>query len=243
MTREPHMLRRCLAIAASLLILAACSGGDEGGTASSSASTAPTSTATDTGSMTIQASVIGGNDYPRFSVDVPSNDWLPADDHFVLKHGADALGLSVWDVGKVPLDPCHWRKQFRQPGPTVDDLVEALATQRLRNATEPKAVTLAGYEGRYLELSVPADMRVSGDADFEGCDVMANGHLDFISWLGNDFGERYEQVAGQVDMLWILDVDGQRLVIDATYSPNTTKAERAELASIVQSLRFEDPSA
>jgi len=235
------MLRRCLAIAASLLTLVACSSGDEGGTASSSASTAPTSTATDTGSMTIQASVMGGNDYPGFSVDVPSYDWLPADDHFVLKQGADALGLSVWDVGKVPLDPCHWRKQFRQPGPTVDDLVEALATQRLRNATEPKAVTLAGYEGRYLELSVPATMRVSGDADFEGCDVMA-GHLDFISWLGNGFGERYEQAAGQVDMLWILDVDGQRLVVDATYSPNTTKAERAELASIVGSLLFDDLS-
>ena len=100
-------------------------------------------------------------------------------------------------------------------------------------------MTLGGYRGSYLEWSVPADMVVTGDADFKGCDVEpSNGHRDFVSWLGNGYGERYQQVAGQVDMLWVLDVDGQRLLVDATYSPDTTEADRAELASIVESLRF-----
>ncbi len=44
-------------------------------------------------------------------------------------------------------------------------------------------------------------------------------------------------------MLWVLDVDGQRLVIDATYSPDTTKADRAQLDDIVESLRFTDHAA
>jgi hypothetical protein len=51
----------------------------------------------------------------------------------------------------------------------------------------------------------------------------------------------YQQVAGQVDRLWVLDVDGQRLVIDATYSPDATDADRAEQGQVLESLRFGAP--
>ena len=170
--------------------------------------------------------------------------WSAIDGHFVIKSGSEVLGLSVWDVGEVPRDPCHWKGNLYDPGPTVDDLVTALEAQPMRHATTPTDVTLDGYHGRYLEWSVPDDMVVTGDADFAGCDVEpSNGHRDFVSWLGNGFGERYQQVAGQVDMLSVLDVDGQRLVIDATYSPDTTEADRAELADIVESLRFTEHAA
>jgi len=130
------------------------------------------------------------------------------------------------------------------PGPTVDDLVNALTTQRFRHATEPTDVTLGGYQGRSLEWSVPNDWVVTGDAEFEGCDAEPpNGLRTFVSWLGNGEGQRFQQVAGQVDMLWVLDVDRQRLLVDATYSPNTTDADRAELMSVVESLRFSDIAA
>ena len=43
-------------------------------------------------------------------------------------------------------------------------------------------------------------------------------------------------MAGQVDRLWILDVNGQRLVVDASYSPDTTQAQRDEQERIVQSM-------
>ena len=45
----------------------------------------------------------------------------------------------------------------------------------------------------------------------------------------------------QVDWLWILDVDGQRLAIDATCSPSTTEVDRAELRHVAESLRFKIP--
>jgi hypothetical protein len=48
-------------------------------------------------------------------------------------------------------------------------------------------------------------------------------------------------VAGQVDRLWVLDVDGQRLLIDATYSPDATTTDRDELAHAVESLEFRTP--
>ena len=128
------------------------------------------------------------------------------------------------------------------PGPTVDDLVRALVAQPTRNATTPTDVTLAGHAGTYLEWSVPEDMVVTGDADFDGCDFWPDSdHRDFVSWLSTGDGERYQQVAGQVDRLWVLDVDRQRLVIDATYSPDATDKDRAEQGQVVDSLLFVAP--
>jgi len=50
--------------------------------------------------------------------------------------------------------------------------------------------------------------------------------------------DRYQQGPGQVDRLWILDVDGRRLVIDATYMPGSTDQDRATLAKVVNSIAF-----
>ena len=136
-------------------------------------------------------------------------------------------------------NPCHSIGNLVDPGPTVDDLVAALEAQSMRHATKPTDVTLGGYSGKYLEWSVPKHWVVTGDGDFKGCDVQDDGHRDFVSWLGNGGdGERWQQMAGQVDRLWVLDVNGQRLVVDANYSPGTTQAQRDEEDQIVQSLQF-----
>lgn len=247
---------RWLVMSASLFVAAACSGAaaepsSTQTTASTLTATAspiaePTSTpasSTNPSVTSIDADVIGGGTYPSFTVQAPSV-WS-SDGHFVTNRtGSVVLGLSVWDVGLVPRNPCHWRGHMNDPGPTVGDLVAALAAQSMRNATTPTNMTLGGYRGQYLEWSVPGDMVVTGDADFAGCDVEpSNGQRDFVSWIGNGYGERYQQVAGQVDRLWILNVNGQRLLVDATYSPNTTKAERDELGQIAKSLRFASPAA
>jgi hypothetical protein len=146
----------------------------------------------------------------------------------------------VWDVGQVFRDPCHWQGQGFVPGPGVGNLVAALVAQKMRNATTPTDVTLAGYAGKYLEWSVPADMKSSAWSEFDACDVVSGDH-NFNSWYAYGVGYRYEEVPGQVDQLWVLDVNGQRLVVDATYSPGTSQADRAELEQVVDSLRFGTP--
>ena len=252
-TREP----RWLAMAGILLVAAACSAAPERSSGSVAASTplpaasssqSTTSTRAPTASSSVEpaetarlfAQVFGSGNFPGYSVEA-LRGWYASGGHFVVKASVGVIGLSVWDVTQVPRDPCQWEGQLYDPGPTVDDLVQALVAQLLRNATTPTDVTLAGYPGQYLEWSVPADMVVTGDADFAGCSVQpSNGHRDFISWLHSGGGSRYQQVAGQVDRLWVLDVDGQRLVVDATSSPDTTEADRAELGQIAESLRFSD---
>lgn len=59
----------------------------------------------------------------------------------------------------------------------------------------------------------------------------------FKSWTDVE-GDRYQQGPGQIDWLWILDVEGHRLVIDATYLPGATGQDRAELAQVVSSIAF-----
>lgn len=182
--------------------------------------------------------VFGTGTYPDYSV-LASTAWSSDGAFTIHTMTPTVMGISVWDVGQVPLDPCHWRASLRDTGTTVDDLVRLLVEQRLRNATIPEEVSLGGYPGKYLEWSVPADSVVTGDSDFKGCDDPGNGHHDFVSWLGNGHGERYEQVAGQVDRLWVLDVAGRPLLVDATYSPDATQALRDELGVVVASLQFE----
>jgi hypothetical protein len=123
--------------------------------------------------------------------------------------------------------------------PGVDDLVAALVDQSMRNATKPLDVNLAGYSGRYLEWSVPIDMKSSAPAEFDDCYAdPSDGQRNFTGFTGNGIGNRFQQVPGQVDRLWVLDVDGHRLLVDATYSPDTSPTDRQQLQQIVESLRF-----
>lgn len=233
---------RWLVLSASLLVAAACSSTtDVNEESPSPTGPSPASTpspSSDPVVRTIDGEVMGVGDYPAFTVEVPPT-WS-VNGVFVTR---GSLGVSVWDVGDVPRNPCHPRSTMSDPGPTVDDLVDALTVQKFRHATEPTDVTIGGYQGRLLELSVPNDWVVTGDADFEGCDLQSNGHRDFVSWLGNGEGERYLQFAGQIERVWVLDVDGQRLVIDAIYQPETPEDVRDDLKGIVESIRFAEQAA
>jgi hypothetical protein len=175
---------------------------------------------------------------PLYTVVVPKG-WFEQDGQFIITGATDpVLGFSVWEVDQVYRDPCHWQGQGFNPGPSVEDLVAALVAQKTRNATAPIDVTLAGYAGKYLEWSVPADLKSSAFSQFDACDDDGEGNHNFNSWYADGVGYRYEEVPGQVDQLWILDVNGQRLVVDATYDPNTSVSQRAALERIVDSLRF-----
>jgi hypothetical protein len=190
--------------------------------------------------------VLGTDSEPRVSVVVPDG-WYDVKGFFVVRYPpsdvpAPVLGVSVWDVAQVFRDPCQWHDQEFDPGPGVDDLVAALVAQPMRNATKPIDVTLAGYSGRYLEWSVPLDMKSSAPAEFDDCYAdPSDGQHNFMSFTGNGEGNRFQQVPGQVDRLWILDVDGHRFLVDATYSLDTSPTDRQQLQQIVESLRFAAP--
>jgi hypothetical protein len=168
-----------------------------------------------------------GKPFPKAVITVPDG-WSINDGFALLGHaGSPAqLAVTIWDVASVYANGCHWAGPMIHPGATVDELAAVLAARPLRNATPPVAVSLGGYQGKYLQWSVP------GDANFADCD---GGK--FKSWNDAD-GDRYQQGPGQVDRLWILAIEGHRLLVDATYMPAATEHDRAELAEVVNSIVF-----
>jgi len=66
------------------------------------------------------------------------------------------------------------------------------------------------------------------DIDIASCD-----EGEFRSWFG-----RYHQGPGQIDEVYILDVDGERQVLIAHHMPAASEADLAEQQAIVESIDF-----
>lgn len=127
-------------------------------------------------------------------------------------------------------DPCAWSTtRPAAPATTVDALMGALAAQASRDATTPVDITVGGYAGKAITLHVP------DDADFAACDEGA-----FASWgvAGEDLG-LYAQGPGEIDEVWILDVDGRIVVIEWGHFADTPQAVVGELEALVESSTFE----
>ena len=168
---------------------------------------------------------------PQIEITVPSG-WFNFDGWAMSKGPDDKTAfVTFWDVNRVYPTPCRWKyRPMVDPGRGVNRLAAALIAQPMRHATAPTDVVLAGFRGKFLEWSVPTDI------DFDDCDEGV-----FESWTARGWSsDRYQQAPGQVDRIWILDVNGERLVVDASYLPNATAHDRAELDSVVSSIRFLD---
>ena len=143
----------------------------------------------------------------------------------------DQVGMGFADVANLYSDPCHWRTVgLLDPavGPSVEELVVGLAAQPRFKASAATDVSLAGFTGSYLELTIDADL------DFSTCDV---GEVH--SWVDVKGNSRYYQGPGQIERFWILDVEGTRLVIEGSLFPRASRANRDDLIRIVESIRIE----
>jgi hypothetical protein len=250
--------RRCIVMAlVSAWSIAACgtatpsSSGTTGPIATSAAPSAagapspasppnlPTEASLEPGTYRLSPSVVGAR-FPSIDISVPTGwsggGWLLSRPR--AGHDIPPVAIQFWNVDRIFGHPCQWQGTLVDPGPTVDDLAAALADVPMRAATTPSDVTLGGTSGKYLEWSVPADMTME-DGNFLDCDRTSEGTRDFVSWTGIGTGtSRYHQGPGQVDYVWILDVGGSRLVIDAFSMPYATEAELAELRAVVESIKF-----
>jgi hypothetical protein len=131
-------------------------------------------------------------------------------------------------------DPCRWSTTTPEtPATTVDEIVAALSSQASREASAPVDVTLDGYPGKQITLHVPGDLESPKEGEFTACD---QGR--FASWGTDDEPgpARYHQIAGQIDEVWIVDIDGQAAVIDGMYASDTPAETVAEMRAIVESI-------
>jgi hypothetical protein len=178
---------------------------------------------------------------PRITVTIPSSGWTSFSDFGGLGKGDEVENLPeaailawAWPAGTtidVYADPCHWASARRTPGSTVDEVAAALAAQPSRDASDPVDVTVGGYSGKKLTLHVPNDF----DASSNDCDQ------DNFASYGVAGGEpaRYHKGGGQIDELWILDLDGEFAILDAMYRPDTPADLIDEMRAIAESATFE----
>ena len=227
--------------------------GGAGGEPSVSPSPAPTSTPTSTAAASAAVP-----EFPGVSDDVAPGTYMwaaggatPADVTFTIpagwmsrygiphkdRGGPGEIAIGDWIIANVYTDPCRWKGSLLSPavGPTVDDLATALVAQKGRNATAPTDVTLGGYPAKRIEMSIPADL------DRATCDEGV-----IRTWVapGEDAArstpdtENLGMHSGQLDVVYIVDINGDRLIIDTWHMPGTSAADLAELDAILASMRI-----
>ena len=116
----------------------------------------------------------------------------------------------LFRIDSVYTHPCDPGGYLKDVGPSVADLANALAAQPMRDGTDPVPITIGGYDGLYVELSTPDDISTCR----EGVDDLGASFNYFWSWPG-----RQDHATGIVDLVWIVDVEGQRITFDMWYHP------------------------
>ena len=114
-------------------------------------------------------------------------------------------------------------------GTTVDEFVTALVDHPDLDVTSPVDVTLGGYSGQYLELRAPANTTTDElGPEPGGCNY-------YFVWEPGI----YAQGPNALWRIWVLDVDGVRVVVRSDTHPGTTAAIMAQLTAIVDSIQIE----
>ena len=225
-------------------------------TATQSATSDPTASSSPWTGIPQGPFVLTGSDSPvKVTVDIASPGWepLPAFDAVTKDDdGLDppesvggALLAWAWPSGTgfdVYGDACQWSTTIPEtPATTPDEIAAALAEQAVTDATTPVDVTVGGYAGKAVSVQVPMTFDVPNatrDERFADCDDNVFG---FYGVEGDTGPARNAQGAGQVDDLWILDVDGAIVIIDATYGPAAPADLVDELRALVESATLEAP--
>jgi hypothetical protein len=170
----------------------------------------------------------------RFSLTVPSG-WRN-EGWAITKSSDTAVIVSPWTVLYTYEDPCRWMTSVVDPGPSVEGLVDALRQQAGRNPSAAVPVTIDGHAGQQIELDVPADM------DSSACDGR-----EYRTWVGPGTGVTGTSVSepsriglkpGLHSVVTVLDLDGTRFVIEASYPGGSSPTIRSEVLSIVESIQI-----
>jgi hypothetical protein len=145
--------------------------------------------------------------------------------------GAPFHAMGFVTATRVPPDPCvsHEPDKFDaavNPGPSVTDLARALVAQKGVETSEPVPVTVGGHDGLYLTY------RVAKGIDVTSCQERA---FDIFS---TGPGSWWLEASRERAAIWILDVDGDRVVLAWVAVPGVTQAQMREMTRMVRSTRF-----
>lgn len=242
MMRHSSTPSMAIALATSAILFSACSDdtprASEGESPSPSSPTADLVQATRLADVTADTALSPGRyamdistdqaEAPVVLVDVPAG-YSSFGDGYEIGAGDDGRGFrhfGTWTVAEVAAEPCG-EAEWVDPGPTVEDLAEALRALPVWESTRPAARTIGGYEGVVMELNVPAHI----PAKCQGEPLSWRDHLGGTQGIGR----------GKTQRLWILDVEGHRVMLIAGYFPTRgapTPGQVDELTQMAEGATF-----
>ena len=218
--------------------------GGAGGLAAPTATPAPlpSNGLLDPGRYRLGSAGLVGSAPATLSIMVPpgwtSNSSALVNKNYGPVEAADAgAAFVVWQISNRYKQPCSDHTLLEPaPGSSIDELLNSLASQPGIKAGPLTAVTVDGYSGKYVELTVATDIATcavaQGEAPLSG----------FWLWASPDGDRRYVQGSDEMDRIYAVDVGGTRFTFAARIPKRTTAADRAELQAIIDSISIEAPS-
>ena len=175
---------------------------------------------------------------------IPAGAWTPADLTFTVPAGWQAryLGFSKHldqpdEIDVVPFivthvytDTCAPEGEFELApiGPTVDDLASALEALGGAEVSPAEDITVDGYPAKRVDLAF------SEDIDLADCRVPA-----LQVWANASETDFFAQLPGSAASVYIVDVQGQTVVITASWRNASSQSDVAELEAVVDSMQIE----
>lgn len=160
----------------------------------------------------------GWQHWREFQLITPDGDGSPTQ---APDGAALVMGWTTFQVG-LSSEPCSdvsHQKPDVSVGPTVADFVDAVEAQEALDVTRPVDMRLGGYPARFFSLDAPADL--------SGCE----------EWRPWDPGFYAQGPRNHWDV-WVVDVNGDRVLIVTQYFPETPAEIKTELRAMAESLRF-----
>lgn len=164
------------------------------------------------------------------TVAVPSG-WSAGGDWVVIgprgNDEPDGMAIRFYTIPNLAANPlAHSEGNLDPPvGPTVDDMVQAIVAHPAWTATEPTDVTIDGHAGQLVAITIPMDAVLPADDTFYLYAEPSGGGI--WGWA-----------PGQTFDWYIVDVDGQRLIIDSFHYPGTSEEDLAVQRTVVESVQF-----
>jgi hypothetical protein len=138
--------------------------------------------------------------------------------------GVDDISFEIFD--KVYADPCHNDQGLLNPlpGPTVDDLLAALAKMPSVTVSNVLDTSIGSLPARQVTITAPAS--------FTGCTLTSDG--SFRLWE-LPLGATNDMTPGEYEPISMLEIDGQRLVITTSVLASGVDSE---VVGILNSITF-----
>jgi len=176
---------------------------------------------------------------PTIVADIPAG-WIGHPDVPAVTSPAgsnNGILISFMEIDGLFSDACHWDVDGTKSatkgdvvvGPTVADLVAALKANTSYTSSAATPVTVGGFAGQEIELQLP------GSDVIAACDRRPGESTGDFFVFPKGF---YAQGANSRWHLYVVDVDGTRLITMVSLAEGTPAADITAAKAIVESFEF-----